>query len=142
MIGPFSAVMLHLESIVCIAGLWSEFAKCSGMSHETAFVLLPSDQSIQAWTREHSMLTVYKCFALDFLPVCHASYFTFVLQYWNWAPLLGSGGVITGSVNGGSWQNLQPNGGNTAAFGMMVISSQNLFRPTSITVNGNACTIM
>ncbi len=60
--------------------------------------------------------------------------------YWNLTISSVQNGTISGTASS-NWETLLPNGGNTINVGMIVSSRSQNFLPTSITINGNPCTI-
>lgn len=73
------------------------------------------------------------------LGVSNSSY-TGVDSYWNLTNVSAQNGTITATANS-SWEALLPNGGNTINVGLIISSKSPNFMPTSITINGNPCTI-
>ncbi len=61
-------------------------------------------------------------------------------QSWNWSGAVTNSGVISGQATQ-TWENLLPNKQNTINVGANVFGTNTNFAPTSITLNGQACTI-
>jgi hypothetical protein len=74
------------------------------------------------------------------LKLSNSSYMA-VTGFWNLnLPSIASG-IITATASS-DWETLNPNQGNTVNVGLIVSSSSNNFMPTSISINGVACTIL
>lgn len=74
------------------------------------------------------------------LKLSNSSYVA-VTGFWNLTlPSIASGTITATASN--DWETLKPSQGNTVNVGLIVSSSSNNFMPTSISINGVACTIL